>query len=79
MASKSMLTEVTEMLFKQAQRLYAADSESVQEEVERSKALDSTVGGIRENVKLALNIETARREWGIAPSTVDKLLESSNG
>lgn len=62
--AKNVITDATEMLYKQAQRLYAAESDTIQEEVDRSKALDGLVNGIRQNIGTQLAVERFRMDYG---------------
>lgn len=63
--AKNVLTDMTAMLYEQAQRLYHADSTDVEGEVERSKALDGLANGIRANIGTQLAVERFRQDYGV--------------
>lgn len=74
--AKNIITDATEMLYKQAQRLYDADKETIGDEVERSKALDGLVNGIRQNIGTQLAVERFRMDYGRpAGKSATKMLE----
>lgn len=66
MSNKSVIAGMTEMLFQQAQRLYHASPEDIENEVERSKSLKDLSGEIRGNADTILDYERFRRDYGCA-------------
>lgn len=71
--AKSILGEMTEMIFKQAQRLYETDDSAIAEEVERSKALDGLANSVRQNIATQVAVEKFRRDYGVAAKPLNAL------
>lgn len=73
--TKNTLSDLNNHLFEQLERLNDADNESLNDEINRSKAVTDIAKNVIDNGKLVLEAEKFRDEKWDADAVVPKMLE----